>query len=77
MAIFAYGWMMTSIFPSSARSRKDLVASGMGLKKRKIQKISLELIVACDKCQVSLCISFYKPFHTASSVSKLQSEALK
>jgi Transposase IS4 len=34
-------------------------------------------IVVCDKCQVSLCIDCFKPFHTVSSVSKLRSEVIK
>jgi hypothetical protein len=34
-------------------------------------------IVLCDKCQVSLCIDCFKPFHTVSSVSKLRSEVVK
>jgi len=34
-------------------------------------------IIACDKCNVFLYISCFKPFHTVSSVSKLRSEVLK
>jgi len=34
-------------------------------------------IIACDKCNVFLCIGCFKPFHTVSSVSKLRSEVLK
>ncbi len=31
-------------------------------------------ISTCDKCNVSLCISCFKPFHTITSVDKLGSE---
>lgn len=34
-------------------------------------------IVTCDKCQVSLCINCFKPFHTVSCVTKLRSEIMK
>jgi hypothetical protein len=34
-------------------------------------------IVVCDKCQVSLCVDCFKPFHTVSCVTKLRSEIMK
>jgi hypothetical protein len=44
LVCFACGWMMTSIFPSSAPSVKDLAAAYVnGLKKKMIPKNALEL----------------------------------
>jgi len=34
-------------------------------------------ISTCDKCNVSLCISCFKPFHTITNVDKLRSEIKK
>ena len=34
-------------------------------------------ISTCDKCNVSLCLSCFKPFHTITSVDKLRSEVKK
>jgi hypothetical protein len=34
-------------------------------------------ISTCDKCNVSLCLSCFKPFHTVTSVDKLRSEVKK
>ncbi len=34
-------------------------------------------ISTCDRCNVSLCISWFKPFHTITDVNKLKSEVKK
>ena len=34
-------------------------------------------VTTCDRCNVSLCISCFKPFHTIADVNKLKSEVKK
>ena len=34
-------------------------------------------VSTCDKCNVSLCLSCFKPFHTITSIDKLRSEVKK